>query len=95
MTLQYTDSTWKHQMRRSLDLDGEPAKGFWLDPFRYFRSDCPFVVGSHQQVAEVIADHLRKGVRRFILDLLPEEEEFANVDAAFSIAYEKAASTLD
>ena len=49
-----TDSIWKKKMRlasKIRDLKGSEAvdesTGYWLQPFRNFKADCPYFVGDY------------------------------------------------
>lgn len=77
-TLRHSDSDWK---RRQFELAAShrDSGAFWLDPFRAFLSDCPYLVGSHEEVAEIVAGLLAQNVRTLVLDIAPDEQEFANV----------------
>jgi alkanesulfonate monooxygenase len=82
-----TDSVWKHRMKAIADGTGPAAPGYWLAPFRNFQADCPFFVGDHEQVAALVRALIASGIDRFVLEIPPAEEEFANIAAAFDLAY--------
>jgi alkanesulfonate monooxygenase len=81
-----TDSAWKQRLRRMADVPVEAGSPYWLSPFRNFQADCPYLVGSHMRVAEVIANLAARGVDTFILDVPSSEQEFRHVQAAFALA---------
>jgi alkanesulfonate monooxygenase len=88
-SMQNTDSAWKRQMK----LLSEDAKlsdnGYWLQPFQNFKADCPYLVGAHSEVADVITQLIIHGVDTFIIDLPAKEEEFDHANAAFRLAYQR------
>lgn len=86
LTMKNTDSVWKQRMFRALQMEESARPGYWLNPFKTFQADCPYFVGSHQQVAQLISRLVRSGARKFILDIPGHEEEFENVAAAFGAA---------
>ena len=90
VTMQYTDSSWKRQMKQQIDEGIATQGGFWLHPFKTFRAVCPFIVGSHRRVAEVIWTYVRKGVQSFVIDMCCDEEEFDNINTSFQLAYKMA-----
>jgi alkanesulfonate monooxygenase len=94
LTMRYTDSSWKRQMKQQIDEGNLPQDGFWLHPFKTFRAVCPFIVGSHRRVAEVIWTYVRKGVQSFVIDMCCDEEEFENINASFQLVYKMAAEEL-
>lgn len=62
-------SSW-HQ-----DLSGRAPRGaleretYWLHPFHTYQTFCPYLVGSHDEVAAALARYLDAGVRTLILDV--------------------------
>jgi alkanesulfonate monooxygenase len=88
MTMHFTDSLWKRQMKQQIEQGETLERGYWLHPFKTFRAVCPFIVGSHRHVAEVIWTYVRKGVNCFVIDMSCDEEEFDNINASFQLAYE-------
>lgn len=83
-----TDSEWKRRLALAAEREAGADVGYWMQPFKNFQADNPYFVGSHERVATMIANCVDRGVRSFILDLPPEEEEFANARIAFSMADE-------
>ncbi|MEQ8661721.1 MAG: alkanesulfonate monooxygenase, partial [Gammaproteobacteria bacterium] len=83
LTMKNTDSVWKQRMFKAAQLGESAQPGYWLRPFRDFKADCPYFVGSHDEVAALLAALVRGGIRHLILDIPCVEEEFANVDEAF------------
>ena len=84
LSMKNTDSVWKQRMMKAAQLEEQAKPGYWLRPFKSFQADCPYFIGSHLQVSELIAQLVRRGVRHFILDIPPAESEFENVDVAFN-----------
>ena len=81
-----TDSSWKMRMNFEANRPDTNPSGYWLEPFRNFMADCPYVVASHDRAATLIADLMRKGVDVFILDVPPVEHEYQNLQEAFRLA---------
>jgi len=81
-----SDSHW-HKSLSQLSGSGT----YWLVPFENYQTNCPYLVGSYENVAEVLAKYLASGFRTFILDIPAEEEEFAHTSAAFQAAFRWAA----
>lgn len=86
LSMANTDSSWKERLRISADATTEPNSPYWLNPFRNFQADCPYLVGSHTEVAEVITSLVTRGIDTFIVDIPATEEEFAHVHAVFDVA---------
>ena len=83
LSMKNTDAVWKQRMMKAAQMEEQARPGYWLRPFKSFQADCPYFIGSHAQVSEVIAKLVQRGVRHFILDIPPSETEFENVDSAF------------
>jgi alkanesulfonate monooxygenase len=84
MASNVSDSVWHRQLSR-LDVDVEKSP-YWLVPFNNYKTLCPYLVGSYDQVAEQLSRYFDAGCRTIILDVPPSAEElhhtFAAVDAA-------------
>lgn len=81
-----TDAVWKRRMMMAATMGEGAREGYWLEPFRNFKADCPYFVGSHAQVAALVARLARGGIRHIILDIPRAEREFAEIDQAFVAA---------
>src|SRR5687767_4022065 len=68
LSMSNTDSVWKQRMAKAAKLEQDAKPGYWLRPFKSFQADCPYFIGSHAQVADVLAQLVRRGIRHFILD---------------------------
>lgn len=70
-----TDAEWKKKL-----LEESEDMVFQMDPFKHFRADCPYLVGSHEQVKEYIIKYIKLGINRFVIDTdIQEMQEIANV----------------
>ncbi|GLK77451.1 oxidoreductase [Methylopila jiangsuensis] len=85
MTMETSDSAWKRKLYDQLRQRQPAHDGFWLEPFGQFQADCPYFVGSHDEVAEMLSSHVTQGVRWFILDMPSHEEEFENLDIVLNV----------
>lgn len=85
-SMKHTDSQWKVGLWKELTAGGLAKAGYWLEPFRSFRADCPYFVGSHENVGKMIENHVKAGVRGFVIDMWPSKEDFQNVRSAFDLA---------
>lgn len=88
LAMKVSDSAWHRQLS---DLDERPAgpdSPYWLGPFQNYKTFCPYLVGSHEEVAAELARYLRKGHRTVILDIVPDAAEFAHIRTAFDRALE-------
>ncbi len=81
-----TDASWKWRMKVAADEGQSAAPGYWLEPFRNFQADCPYFVGSHDQVSALVERLVAGGIDTIILDLPPVEAELANARQAITEA---------
>ncbi len=84
LSLGNTDSQWKQRMVQAARQSASAAPGYWLEPFCQMQADCPYFVGSHRQVGELLRALVRGGIETVILDLPADEVEVA--EAARAIA---------
>jgi alkanesulfonate monooxygenase len=55
-------------------------------PFQNYKTMCPYLVGSYEQVGEELARYIDAGYRSVILDVPPDADELAHTNAAFEAA---------
>ena len=89
----YTDSHWKMRLKNFSDERPADVEGFWMGPFKSGRADCPYLVGAVDWAAAIVARLIDKGVRWFILDIQPNEEDFAHCAEVFRLAAQNAGRT--
>lgn len=83
-----SDSVWKRRLYEKTLERGDARPEYWLEPFGQLRADCPYLVGAHERLAEILAAHIEKGADWIILDLPNEQEEFENTAKTLRLAYE-------
>lgn len=87
-----SDSHWHRQLsaegHQATDDLGPDADPYWLGPFQNYKTFCPYLVGSYDTVAGMVAEYLQRGSSTFILDIPPSEEELEHVGTVFAKAEE-------
>ena len=79
-----SDSVWHHQLSElETKREGNP---YWLVPFQNYKTMCPYLVGSYEEVAEEMSRYFSAGFRRVILDVPPGSEDLAHTFEAFNLA---------
>ena len=80
-----TDSEWKHNLfKLSSGVGVELNKGgFQLLPFKSFKADCPYLVGSYLQVEEYLNGYISDGISSIIIDTFASEEEYYHINEVF------------
>jgi alkanesulfonate monooxygenase len=83
-----SDSAWHHRLS---ELGGRAARDtYWLHPFENYQTNCPYLVGSYEAVAEELAHYMKLGFYTFILDIPAAEEEFEHIGVVFQAAAREA-----
>jgi len=90
LAMKVSDSHWHKQ------LSGRPVEGsgrsvYWLGPFQFNKTNCPYLVGTYTQVAHELTSYMDAGFRSFILDIPPSQEELDHIGLVFEEALAKAA----
>ena len=88
LSMMNTDSAWKARMKFEADQPNVSDSGYWLEPFRGGKADCPYFVGSYQRTASLIEHLVEKGIELFTLDIPAAEEEYHHTEKVFSLAQE-------
>lgn len=80
MATKASDSKWHEQLTNIEEVDRDV---YWLKPFKTYKTFCPYLVGSHQEVAEELAGYVKLGHTSIILDIMTDEEDFSNCRKVF------------
>lgn len=89
LAIKTSDSLWHKQLSDSADRVNGQRTTYWLRPFEMYKTFCPYLVGSYDQVAEELARYFALGHRSVILDIPPSREELEHVAVAFDHATRK------
>ena len=71
-----SDSAW-HQQLAGIDGHSD-ASPYWMVPFNNYKTMCPYLVGSYDQVANELARYFNAGHRTLILDIPPDADELVH-----------------
>ena len=83
LAMQVSDSEWHDQLSALAYEAATEGNPYWLGPFKNYKTFCPYLVGSYDDVAQRLADYLQRGFRYFILDVPASEEELHHIGTAF------------
>ena len=82
-----SDSAWHGQLSRL----GQEAKAgrtpYWLYPFEHYKTFCPYLVGSYDEVADAVAEYLQLGIATFILDVPREPDDLEHAQIVMQRAW--------
>jgi len=85
-----SDSAWHKQLAEAGTRAEASTGAYWLHPFENYQTNCPYLVGSYETVAEALCGYIEHGYRTFILDIPPTEEELDHIGRVFQAASRKA-----
>ena len=77
-----SDSQWHHELA-SLETD---RSVYWLVPFNNYKTMCPYLVGSYEEVAAEMSRYFATGYRTVILDVPTAPDDLEHTFAAFEMA---------
>ncbi len=81
-----SDSQWHKQLSELAEDTKHKKSPYWLVPFETYKTNCPYLVGTYQQVADEVSQYIKAGFRKFILDIPACEEELHHSAIVFKQA---------
>lgn len=78
-SMEHTDSVWKRRLRDAGESSDIQDNGYWLLPFLTFEADCPYLVGSYDEIGAKLRRFAEMGVNTMILDVAANEQELEHV----------------
>jgi alkanesulfonate monooxygenase len=91
LAMQASDSAWHRQLSALAHEAAQRATPYWLGPFRNYKSFCPYLVGSYDDVATELAGFVQRGFEHFVLEIPANEDELHQAAAALRRAVALAA----
>lgn len=86
LAMKVSDSFWHQQLSQTAKENKTNRNPYWLRPFENYKTFCPYLVGSYDQVAEELSRYIALGYMTFILDVPPSEEELHHISIVFDRA---------
>jgi alkanesulfonate monooxygenase len=83
LAMKVSDSFWHQQLSETAKQTKTGRSPYWLRPFENYKTFCPYLVGSYDQVAEELERYMTLGYMAFILDIPPSQEELHHINIAF------------
>lgn len=88
LAMKVSDSHWHKQLSARPADDARST--YWLGPFQHSKTNCPYLVGTYEQVASELSRYMKSGFRTYILDIPPNREELEHIGVVFRQAGQKA-----
>ena len=83
LTVENSDSVLKRRLYEG--QSGElQDNGYWLLPFLTFQADCPYLVGSYDEIGAKLKQFAAKGLTTIMLDMVADEAEMQHVCKALA-----------
>jgi alkanesulfonate monooxygenase len=86
LAMRVSDSVWHRQLSALAELSASSGQPYWLHPFENYQTFCPYLVGSWDEVARVVADYLDLGFRTFITDVPAGPDDLDHIGIVFERA---------
>jgi alkanesulfonate monooxygenase len=83
MARRVSDSSWYGQLSELGDESADHSSPYWLVPFKNYKTFCPYLVGSYDEVGLEVSKYIRQGFETFILDVPPSREELRHTAIVF------------
>jgi alkanesulfonate monooxygenase len=83
-----TDSVWKKELQRE---SGDEI--FRLEPFNHFNADCPYLVGSYEQVAAYLIKYIKNGSTVFVIEA--DEKELDSIHTVIEMVKDRVPDLVD
>jgi alkanesulfonate monooxygenase len=87
LAMKVSDSVWHKQLSDLATAAPSGENPYWLRPFENYKTNCPYLVGSYQNVAQQLRRYMNIGYKSFILDIPPTSDELDHIRRAFSSAH--------
>lgn len=92
LAMKVSDSVWHQELSELAEEQATEGDPYWLVPFQNYKTMCPYLVGSYEEVSKEIVRYIRLGYRTFILDIPPSEEDLGHTMVAFEHAQKQEAA---
>jgi alkanesulfonate monooxygenase len=90
LAMAVSDSAWHRQLAEA-GREAREDSPYWMVPYENYRTFCPYLVGDHRQIAEIIARYLATGHRTYIMDVPFAEDDLVHAAVVFRMAADRAA----
>jgi alkanesulfonate monooxygenase len=86
LAMRTSDSEWHKQLSALAEQVRDGNEVYWMWPFENYKTFCPYLVGSYEEVAEELSRYIHAGYRTIILDVPRSSEELLHTKIAFEYA---------
>ena len=86
LAMKVSDSKWHEQLSNLAAQPMSERNAYWMTPFQNYKTFCPYLVGSHQEVAHEVSRYIANGADTFILDIPSSPDDLQHVSMVFELA---------
>ncbi len=90
LAMRVSDSEWHRQLSKLGAHAAGQDNPYWLVPFENYKTFCPYLVGSYDEVAQEVARYISAGYRTLILDVPASPSEMEHIGEVLSRATSQA-----
>lgn len=83
LAMKTSDSHWHQQLSKQKEHPAGEESCYWMRPFHTYKTFCPYLVGSYEEIASEISCYIALGHRTFVLDIPPCEQELEHINIVF------------
>jgi len=83
LAMKTSDSHWHKQLSEQEERPAGKDSPYWMRPFHTYKTFCPYLVGSYDQVMKEVSGYVTLGHRTFILDIPPCKDELEHIRKVF------------
>lgn len=91
LAMKTSDSVWHKRLSDTASQRAEEKSPYWMLPFQTYKTFCPYLVGSYEEVAHELATYIQNGVRKVILEIPADTEELRHTSLVFQEALRRVA----
>jgi alkanesulfonate monooxygenase len=89
-----SDSVWHKRLssisQKANDATEDERNPYWLVPFQFNQTNCPYLVGNYERVAQELARYMAVGYRKIILDIPPNGKELSHINLVLTQSLKEA-----
>ncbi|MDB4445804.1 LLM class flavin-dependent oxidoreductase [bacterium] len=83
LAMKTSDSHWHQQLSKQKERPAGEDSPYWMRPFHTYKTFCPYLVGSYEQIISEISSYLAMGHRTFIFDIPSCQQELEHINMVF------------
>ncbi|MGN9846702.1 LLM class flavin-dependent oxidoreductase [Nonomuraea sp. H19] len=83
------ESHWHRRLSEDAMKVSAPIGGYWMYPFRAYKTFCPYIVGDYAETADLLLQYIKLGASTFILDEASSKDDLFHSVQVLRLAWSK------